>query len=167
MGRKKSSRAVYTKLLERPWCYYCERDFDDLKVLISHQRAQHFKCDKCNKRLNTAGGLVIHAQQVHKENLSEVFNSIKGREDASVEIFGLEGIPADAVSEHEEKIREKYNIPESFTVKPLGIAAILKISDHAVQTNQRKHPRLEDIDRVELQQKVKDYVAAKKAKTEE
>lgn len=33
-----------------------ERDFEDLKLLISHQKAKHFKCDKCGRRLNTAGG---------------------------------------------------------------------------------------------------------------
>jgi hypothetical protein len=34
-----------------------ERDFEDLKLLISHQKAKHFKCDRCGKRLNTAGGM--------------------------------------------------------------------------------------------------------------
>ena len=33
-----------------------ERDFDDLKILISHQKAKHFKCERCGRRLNTAGG---------------------------------------------------------------------------------------------------------------
>lgn len=42
--------------MARPWCYYCERDFDDLKILTLHQKAKHFKCDKCGRRLNTAGG---------------------------------------------------------------------------------------------------------------
>jgi hypothetical protein len=27
-----------------------------LKILISHQKAKHFKCDRCGRRLNTAGG---------------------------------------------------------------------------------------------------------------
>jgi hypothetical protein len=34
-----------------------ERDFEDLKLLISHQKAKHFKCDRCGRRLNTAGGV--------------------------------------------------------------------------------------------------------------
>lgn len=33
-----------------------ERDFDDLKILISHQKAKHFKCERCGRRLNTVGG---------------------------------------------------------------------------------------------------------------
>lgn len=35
-----------------------ERDFDDLKILISHQKAKHFKCERCGRRLNTAGGML-------------------------------------------------------------------------------------------------------------
>ena len=67
-------------ILARPWCYYCERDFDDLKILISHQKAKHYKCDRCGRRLNTAGGLSVHMNQVHKENLTTVENALPNRE---------------------------------------------------------------------------------------
>lgn len=56
MGKKKRSQPDLEEILQRPWCYYCERDFDDLKILINHQKAKHFKCDRCGRRLNTAGG---------------------------------------------------------------------------------------------------------------
>lgn len=56
MGKKKRGHPDLEELLARPWCYYCERDFDDLKILISHQKAKHFKCERCGRRLNTAGG---------------------------------------------------------------------------------------------------------------
>lgn len=49
---------------------YCERDFEDEKVLISHQRAKHFKCTRCSKKLNTAGGMRVHVVQVHKETIN-------------------------------------------------------------------------------------------------
>jgi hypothetical protein len=35
-------------------------------VLMQHQKAKHFKCSMCPRRLNTAGGLAVHIQQVHK-----------------------------------------------------------------------------------------------------
>jgi hypothetical protein len=35
-------------------------------VLMQHQKAKHFKCSQCPRRLNTAGGLAVHIQQVHK-----------------------------------------------------------------------------------------------------
>jgi hypothetical protein len=38
-----------------------ERDFDDLKILISHQKAKHFKCERCGRRLNTAGGKIARS----------------------------------------------------------------------------------------------------------
>lgn len=40
---KKSSKKHNQVDLSRPFCYYCERDFEDLKVLTAHQRAKHFK----------------------------------------------------------------------------------------------------------------------------
>jgi DNA-directed RNA polymerase subunit RPC12/RpoP len=55
MGKKRRGPSL-DELMARPWCYYCERDFDDLKILTLHQKAKHFKCDKCGRRLNTAGG---------------------------------------------------------------------------------------------------------------
>ena len=60
MGRKK-------KRAELPWCFYCDREFDDEQVLIQHQKARHYKCHICNKRLFSASGMVIHILQVHKE----------------------------------------------------------------------------------------------------
>jgi len=56
MGKKKRGHPDVEEILARPWCYYCERDFDDLKILINHQKAKHFKCERCGRRLNTAGG---------------------------------------------------------------------------------------------------------------
>ena len=29
------------------WCWYCDREFEDEKVLIEHQKAKHFKCSFC------------------------------------------------------------------------------------------------------------------------
>ena len=56
MPKNKKGHPTLEELLERPWCYYCERDFEDLKILIDHQRHKHFKCERCGRRLNTAGG---------------------------------------------------------------------------------------------------------------
>lgn len=50
-------------------CYprYCNRDFDDEKILIQHQKAKHFKCHICHKKLYTGPGLAIHCMQVRKQ----------------------------------------------------------------------------------------------------
>uniref|UniRef100_A0A8C8ZUF6 Zinc finger protein 207 n=1 Tax=Prolemur simus TaxID=1328070 RepID=A0A8C8ZUF6_PROSS len=55
MGRKKKKQL-------KPW--YCNRDFDDEKILIQHQKAKHFKCHICHKKLYTGPGLAIHCMQV-------------------------------------------------------------------------------------------------------
>ncbi len=45
---------------------YCNRDFDDEKILIQHQKAKHFKCHICHKKLYTGPGLAIHCMQVSR-----------------------------------------------------------------------------------------------------
>ena len=57
MGRKKKKPL-------KPWCWYCNREFEDEKILVQHQKARHFKCHVCHKKLYTAPGLVIHCMQV-------------------------------------------------------------------------------------------------------
>ncbi|KAK7953678.1 hypothetical protein PG988_014372 [Apiospora saccharicola] len=108
MGKKKRGHPDVEEILARPWCYYCERDFEDLKLLISHQKAKHFKCDRCGRRLNTAGGLSVHMNQVHKESLSHVENALPNRQGLDVEIFGMEGIPEDVVQQHNQRIIQNF-----------------------------------------------------------
>jgi Zn finger protein HypA/HybF involved in hydrogenase expression len=57
MGRKKKKQT-------KPWCWYCNREFDDEKILLQHQKAKHFKCHQCHKKLYTGPGLQIHSIQV-------------------------------------------------------------------------------------------------------
>ncbi|TLS29793.1 hypothetical protein PpBr36_01467 [Pyricularia pennisetigena] len=108
MGKKKRSHPDVEELLARPWCYYCERDFEDLKLLISHQKAKHFKCDRCGRRLNTAGGLAVHMNQVHKESLDKVENALPNRDGLDIEIFGMEGVPEDMLAQHRTRIITNY-----------------------------------------------------------
>ncbi|KAF8967245.1 hypothetical protein BDZ97DRAFT_1656531 [Flammula alnicola] len=100
MAKKKNKQII------RPWCWYCEREFEDEKVLMQHQKAKHFKCNMCPRRLNTAGGLAVHIQQVHKlepENLPRIENALPGRDGYEVEIFGMEGIPAPDVADYKRR----------------------------------------------------------------
>ncbi|XP_044015047.1 BUB3-interacting and GLEBS motif-containing protein ZNF207-like isoform X2 [Aphidius gifuensis] len=94
MGRKKKKQS-------RPWCWYCNREFDDEKILIQHQKAKHFKCHICHKKLYTGPGLSIHCMQVHKEAIDKVPNSLPNRSNIEIEIYGMEGIPPNDAKEHE------------------------------------------------------------------
>lgn len=99
MGRKKRSRAQL-----KPFCFYCEREFDDEKVLIQHQKAKHFKCSACNRKLDTAAGLVVHMLQVHKETISRVPNSNNGRDNPDLIIHGMDGVPIELLNEKQAKL---------------------------------------------------------------
>nr|CAD7575980.1 unnamed protein product [Timema californicum] len=82
---------------------YCNREFDDEKILIQHQKAKHFKCHICHKKLYTGPGLSIHCMQVHKETIDKVPNSLPNRSNIEIEIYGMEGIPPDDIKEHERQ----------------------------------------------------------------
>lgn len=145
---------------------YCNREFDDEKILIQHQKAKHFKCHICHKKLYTGPGLSIHCMQVitmiiislyagndhnflvinwymlfadflynhlfwtndliyfiellfsvqnlksylqtlilqvHKEKIDKVPNSLPGRNNCEIEIYGMEGIPEEDVKAHEKQ----------------------------------------------------------------
>lgn len=68
MGKKKSQKRE-----EAPdiWCFYCDRSFDDEAILMQHQKNKHFKCHLCSRKLQTASGMVIHIEQVHKETIKK------------------------------------------------------------------------------------------------
>ncbi|XP_044129162.1 BUB3-interacting and GLEBS motif-containing protein ZNF207-like isoform X3 [Bufo gargarizans] len=100
MGRKKKKQL-------KPWCWYCNRDFDDEKILIQHQKAKHFKCHICHKKLYTGPGLAIHCMQVHKETIDAVPNAIPGRTDIELEIYGMEGIPEKDMEERRRMLEQK------------------------------------------------------------
>jgi hypothetical protein len=57
-----SSKTKKVPLFPCPSFYLCS----PCAVLMQHQKAKHFKCGMCPRRLNTAGGLAVHIQQVHK-----------------------------------------------------------------------------------------------------
>ncbi|KAL6198672.1 hypothetical protein ACLB2K_028461 [Fragaria x ananassa] len=94
MGKKKK------RVASKVWCYYCDREFDDEKILVQHQKAKHFKCHVCHKKLSTAGGMAIHVLQVHKENVTKVPNAKAGRESTDIEIYGMQGIPPEVLAAH-------------------------------------------------------------------
>mmetsp|Transcript_22968 Transcript_22968/g.65707 ORF Transcript_22968/g.65707 Transcript_22968/m.65707 type:complete len:274 (+) Transcript_22968:75-896(+) len=98
MGRKKRKADVV-----KPFCYYCDREFDDEKVLVQHQKAKHFKCHQCHRKLDTATGLVVHMLQVHKETITKVPNALDGRDNPDVIVHGMEGVPAEFLHDRGDK----------------------------------------------------------------
>ena len=94
MGKKKRRRINPEEVF---WCYYCDKQFNDSDTLISHQKQRHFKCHVCRKMLSSAGGMVIHVTQVHKEQVRKVPYALKGRDDLTLNIVGMDGVPQDMI----------------------------------------------------------------------
>ena len=66
MGRKK--RALnYVK----PFCYYCDKVYNNEITLHQHQKSIHFTCPICNKKFPTSHNLVSHHQREHKVPLEK------------------------------------------------------------------------------------------------
>ena len=62
MGKKSRPREEPAQPVKPDiWCFYCERDFQDEKILIQHQKAKHYMCPHCSKKLSTAGIKVCYA----------------------------------------------------------------------------------------------------------
>ena len=103
MGRKKKKPI-------KPWCWYCNREFDDDKILIHHQRAKHYKCPFCHKKLYSGPGLTVHCVQVHKEKLDKIPEALPNRNSVDIDIYGMQGIPEEDQREH-ERLKRGYEGP--------------------------------------------------------
>jgi hypothetical protein len=77
----------------KPFCYYCDRAFDEESTLVQHQKAKHFKCEVCHKKLTTARALRTHSVQVHKLDLKTVPHAKSERSCIDPDIIGMSGIP--------------------------------------------------------------------------
>uniref|UniRef100_A0A2R9ANZ2 C2H2-type domain-containing protein n=1 Tax=Pan paniscus TaxID=9597 RepID=A0A2R9ANZ2_PANPA len=73
-------------------------DFGDEKILIQHQKAKHFKCHICHKKLYPGPGLAIHYA---------VPSAIPGITDIELEICGMEGIPEKDMDEGRQVLEQK------------------------------------------------------------
>jgi len=98
MGRKKK------RLRPVMFCYYCDRVFEKERVLILHQRAKHFRCPECNKRVSSAHGMMVHMFQVHQATIERVPAAKEGRDSFDIEIFGMDGVPAEMIEEKRIKL---------------------------------------------------------------
>jgi len=101
MGRKKAAGTA-DKQEQRPFCFFCDRTFEDELVLIQHQRAKHFRCPECDDgairgKCESVQGLVVHTLKVHGKGLSRVPNALQGRDNPELNVYGLDGIPEEVM----------------------------------------------------------------------
>lgn len=113
MGRKKDiQHAPQRQAFElKPFCYYCDKEFDTVKTLIQHQRTKHCNCSECGLKFDTVTGLRVHMLNAYKKTLKEVPGAVPGRENPDIVVHGMEGIPKvvldtrmqKAMAAHQEK----------------------------------------------------------------
>lgn len=66
MGRKKRDLSYL-----KPFCYYCNKIFNNEIILHQHQKAKHFTCQNCHKKFSTASSMCTHINSVHKEQITK------------------------------------------------------------------------------------------------
>ena len=109
MGRKK--RHLVTL---KPFCYYCDKEFNNELILHQHQKARHFNCTACKKRFSTAPALDTHVLQVHKKKLDRVPNAKAGRDTFDISIYGMDGVPIELIN---YKLAEKVALKKKKLLK--------------------------------------------------
>ena len=103
MGRKKGHIVTL-----KPFCYYCDKEFNNELILHQHQKARHFNCVKCRKRFSTAPALDTHELQVHRTSLKRVPNAKAGRDTFDISIYGMDGVPMELINyKLAEKVEQK------------------------------------------------------------
>jgi hypothetical protein len=115
MGRKKR-----TVVALKPFCYYCDKEFNNEIILHQHQKARHFNCNKCRKRFSTAPALDTHVLQVHKEKLNRVPNAKAGRDFFDMSVYGMDGVPIELIN---LKLTEKVELKKRRLIKENKIIA--------------------------------------------
>ena len=109
MGRKKS---LIVNL--RPFCYYCDKEFNNELILHQHQKARHFQCNECFKKFSTAPALDTHYVCIHHKNILRIPNAKVGRDLFNISIYGMDGVPLELIN---YKLREKINLKRKKLIK--------------------------------------------------
>jgi hypothetical protein len=65
-------------------------------------------------------GLSVHMNQVHKENLTHVENANPGRQGLEIEIFGMEGVPAEIIDQHNQQVTQAHFAEEAERARLTG-----------------------------------------------
>ena len=69
---------------------------------------------------NAHAGLSVHMNQVHKENLTHVENANPGRQGLEIEIFGMEGVPAEIIDQHNQEVTQAHFSAEAERARLTG-----------------------------------------------
>ena len=129
MGRKR--RHLVTL---KPFCYYCDKEFNNEIILHQHQKARHFNCVACRKRFSTAPALGTHIIQVHKDKIQRVPNAKAGRDSFDISIYGMDGVPIELIN---YKLAEKVQNKRRKLIKEKKLAEDEDIKEQNIKNKNR------------------------------
>src|SRR5579859_2852488 len=68
---------------------FCEREFIDTTTLVAHQKAKHYTCTQCSKKLNSVAGVFTfdradsglqeHMKSIHRSTLDAIPGAVAHR----------------------------------------------------------------------------------------
>lgn len=90
MGRKKRSLDFV-----KPFCYYCDKVFNNEILLQQHQKSVHFTCQHCKKKFPTSHNIAQHFLKQHEYALERIPNAMPGRDNPGIKIYGMTGVPSE------------------------------------------------------------------------
>ena len=103
MGRKKRGVEML-----KPFCHYCDKEFENANILLQHQKNRHFACKQCNRKFSTAASLATHMNQVHNTTLQKVPNAMAKRDKVELNVYGMEGVPPEVIEDRlARKVKKK------------------------------------------------------------
>ena len=82
-----------------------------MRPKTEHRRrcaTQPLPCNISHLNSDIRPGLSVHLNQVHKETLNQVENALPNRQGLEVEIFGMEGMPQEALDQHRNRIIQNF-----------------------------------------------------------
>lgn len=137
MGKKRAlgQDAAKVEQSAKFWCYYCGSEARDNTALIRHQQAKHFRCPECDPKSSgghcrTLSGLFSHLRRSHGKELDKVPGAIEGRTDVGIDVYGMIGIPVEALEVEEDAAADgnpppppAAKLPPEPASAPLGQAA--------------------------------------------
>lgn len=119
-----------------------------LREAVKHGRRCTRRLPPCGPRMLTRAGLSVHMNQVHKENLTHVENAIGGRQGLDIEIFGMEGVPAEILDQHNQQVTQKHFAEEAERARVTGNPVRGQYANGQAPPNKRKkvNESLEEIE---------------------
>lgn len=76
--------------------------------------------------------------QVHKENLTHVENANAGRQGLEIEIFGMEGVPAEIIDQHNHQVTQAHFAEEAERARLTGNPVRGEYANGTAPPNKRK-----------------------------